>query len=93
MNLIDQVGRLKELEAKISQEGHGAPDPIWCEYSDALCDAAPAMLGVLGGFQVGDAHALTEITALLEEVANISPGDRDLLHRMQAMAAKMGAEQ
>jgi len=55
-----------------------------------LRNVAPAMLEVLGGFQVGDAHALTEITALLEEVANISPGDRDLLHRMQAMAAKMG---
>jgi len=137
MNLIDQVGRLKELDAEAtiapweteeSDEGHEIRmgEAIesrgqyqshhiieynhGCESSDdssvaeeeqyleaqanaylisELRNVAPTMLEVLGGFQVGDAHALTEITALLEEVANISPGDRDLLHRMRAMAAKM----
>lgn len=72
MSRIAEVARLKELEAKIAQEGYGAPDPIWCDYSDELRDAAPWLLAVAGQFQAGHVAALTEIADILEQAGFVA---------------------
>ena len=55
----------------------------------ALRNAAPWLLRIAEAFQPGDAQAIAEIAALLDEVADISPGDRDLLRRLQAAAEEL----
>ena len=98
MNLIDQVGRLKEREAKISLEERSAPERIWCEYSDDLRNAAPTLLEVLGGFQPGDAGSLDFVLDYLIDDPNDNRDPeiemaKKVVRRLQAMAARMEAKQ
>lgn len=128
MDLIDEVARLKELEANANTgRWHIHTRPGWHESptgkrcvhgmgkiiirdpcldhvavvgnhglakqdADLICElrnAAPKLLAVLSGFQAGDAHTISEILALLEEIADISEGDRELLTRYRDMAQAM----
>jgi hypothetical protein len=54
-----------------------------------LLDDAPKLLDVLSMTRAGDADAISEILSLLEEIADISKGDRELLTRYRDMAAAM----
>lgn len=98
MNLIDRIKELQKLEAKIAQEGYGAPDPIWCEYSDGLRDAAPEMLSILCEIQPDDSDQL-RIAMHALQVADIHLDIQrwktcmETLRRYQAMAERMEAKE
>lgn len=88
--LIDEVARLKELaKREASATYRQAGDEFG--YECAMLNAAPKLLEVLGEIRAGDAHAISEILALLEEIADISEGDRELLTRYRDMAQAMEA--
>jgi len=90
MNLIDQVGRLKELEAARDS----CQDRTVFAFLERLQQDAPAMLEVLGGFQPGYADSLD---FMLEYLCDDPNDNRDpeiettkkVLCRMQAMAVRM----
>jgi len=94
MNRIAEVARIRELEAKITQEGYGAPDSIWCDYSNNLRDAAPWLLSVAGQFQAGDADILQRMLIIFEQSAWDMKyrSQSDCLRRMLEAAKIMEAE-
>jgi hypothetical protein len=96
MSKFTDLARLKELEKQATP----APWDLKIEFTPfdvrpnvqlslGLRNAAPWLLRTAEAFQPGDAQAIAEIAALLDEVADISPGDRDLLRRLQAAAKEM----
>lgn len=103
-SLIDEVARLKELEAKAEatrKEPHGViksqinanemaafVKEEEAKYYIAMRNAAPKYLDALD-FRAGDADAISEILSLLEEIADISKEDRELLTRYHDMAQAM----
>ena len=103
--LKEQAGRLDAIKAR--QRETGKPNHALLERIDierGLANAAPAMLEVLGGFRQGDARLLSRMTAT-HRCPNESDPDkkylpcascleeREILRRMQAMAARMEAKQ
>lgn len=95
-SLIATVANLRKLEGRrqaiiARQKETGHPNHALLERLDIereMRNAGPKLLAALD-FQSGDADAISEIIALLEEIAEISKGDRELLHRYQAMAERM----
>jgi hypothetical protein len=91
MNLIDEVTRFKDLYEKHLPESPPGSMRYTAEFCQAGINTLPAILDVMGEIRAGDADAISEILSLLEEIADISKEDRELLTRYRDMAQAMEA--
>jgi hypothetical protein len=65
MNLIDEVAKLKELEAQVDLEKSDVFD-IDLGYISKLVNVAPELLAVLSGFRAGDRQILDLFVTFME---------------------------
>jgi hypothetical protein len=64
-NLIDEVARLKELENAARADVWSLGKRQWL--GEELCDAAPALLDVLGEIRAGDAEIIGLFVEFMEK--------------------------